>query len=94
MLSLAQARANKAKLEYAPVKPKFIGRRVFKNVDLATIARYIDWGPFFQTWDLAGPYPAILTGRGGRRSRDEGVRGRPGDAQEDRRRPLADAPTA
>ncbi|GAB3367614.1 methionine synthase [Massilia agri] len=60
MLTLEQARANKAKLDYAPVKPKFIGRRVFKNVDLATLARYIDWGPFFQTWDLAGPYPAIL----------------------------------
>src|SRR5690349_18633544 len=60
MVSLEQARANKAKLDYAPVKPKFVGRRVFKNVDLATIARYIDWGPFFQTWDLAGPYPAIL----------------------------------
>ncbi|QJD99356.1 methionine synthase [Massilia forsythiae] len=61
MVSLAQARANRAQLNYAPVKPKFIGRRVFKNVDLALIARYIDWGPFFQTWDLAGPYPAILT---------------------------------
>ena len=45
----------------APVKPKFIGRRVFKNIDLASLANYIDWGPFFQTWDLAGPYPAILT---------------------------------
>jgi 5-methyltetrahydrofolate--homocysteine methyltransferase len=45
----------------APVKPKFIGRRLFKNIDLATIANYIDWGPFFQTWDLAGPFPAILT---------------------------------
>jgi 5-methyltetrahydrofolate--homocysteine methyltransferase len=61
MVSLAQARANKAKLDYAPVKPKFVGRRVFKNVELATLARYIDWAPFFQTWDLAGPYPAILT---------------------------------
>ncbi|HEV7856819.1 MAG TPA: vitamin B12 dependent-methionine synthase activation domain-containing protein, partial [Herminiimonas sp.] len=65
MLSLADARANKMKLSFtgnaAPVKPKFIGRREFRNVDLATIARYIDWGPFFQTWDLAGPYPAILT---------------------------------
>ncbi|MES2299495.1 MAG: methionine synthase [Pseudomonadota bacterium] len=60
-LSLAAARANKARLAFAPVKPKFVGRRVFKNVDLATIAQYIDWGPFFQTWDLAGPYPAILT---------------------------------
>jgi 5-methyltetrahydrofolate--homocysteine methyltransferase len=61
MLPLAQARDNKPKLGYAPVKPKFIGRREFRNVDLATIARYIDWGPFFQTWDLAGPFPAILT---------------------------------
>ncbi|GAB3471550.1 methionine synthase [Massilia terrae] len=60
MVTLEQARANKAKLSYAPAKPKFIGRREFRNVDLATIARYIDWGPFFQTWDLAGPYPAIL----------------------------------
>jgi 5-methyltetrahydrofolate--homocysteine methyltransferase len=64
MLSLADARKNKTKLaftgKHAPVKPKFIGRRVFKNVDLATIAQYIDWGPFFQTWDLAGPFPAIL----------------------------------
>jgi 5-methyltetrahydrofolate--homocysteine methyltransferase len=61
ILPLAAARANKAQLEYAPVRPKFVGRRVFKNVDLATVARYIDWGPFFQTWDLAGPFPAILT---------------------------------
>jgi 5-methyltetrahydrofolate--homocysteine methyltransferase len=61
MVSLAEARANKMKLQYAPVKPKFIGRRVFKNVDLASLAQYIDWGPFFQTWDLAGPFPAILT---------------------------------
>ncbi len=64
ILSLADARANKMALLFtgadAPVKPKFIGRRVFKNFDLATIAQYIDWGPFFQTWDLAGPYPAIL----------------------------------
>ncbi|MCG2585462.1 methionine synthase [Massilia sp. TS11] len=60
MISLADARANKARLDFAPLKPKFIGRRVFHNVDLGTLARYIDWGPFFQTWDLAGPYPAIL----------------------------------
>ncbi|MFZ6798874.1 methionine synthase [Undibacterium sp. Di24W] len=64
MVSLKQARANKIKVDFtgdkAPVRPKFIGRRIFKNVDLATIANYIDWGPFFQTWDLAGPFPAIL----------------------------------
>jgi len=65
LLTIAEARANKAKLsftgEFAPVKPKFIGRRVFKNIDLSLIANYIDWSPYFQTWDLAGSYPAILT---------------------------------
>jgi 5-methyltetrahydrofolate--homocysteine methyltransferase len=65
MLSIAQARANKMVVPFVdddvPVKPKFIGRREFRNVDLATLAKYIDWGPFFQTWDLAGPFPAILT---------------------------------
>ncbi|HQN64724.1 MAG TPA: methionine synthase [Methylophilus sp.] len=64
ILPLAEARANKAKLDFtgenSPVKPKFIGRREFKNIDLNLIAQYIDWGPFFQTWDLAGAYPAIL----------------------------------
>ena len=63
MVTLAEARANKTKIDWAgyqPVKPKFIGRRVFGNFDLSDLANYIDWGPFFQTWDLAGPYPAIL----------------------------------
>ncbi|MBP8186379.1 MAG: methionine synthase, partial [Comamonas sp.] len=46
--------------KHAPVTPRVLGRRVFKNFDLAELAEYIDWGPFFQTWDLAGPYPAIL----------------------------------
>jgi 5-methyltetrahydrofolate--homocysteine methyltransferase len=54
------AREAAAWAAYQARTPKFIGRRVFKNWDLAEIARYIDWGPFFQTWDLAGPYPAIL----------------------------------
>ncbi len=61
---LAKCRANKTVVDwaaYTPKVPKFIGRRVFKNFDLTELARYIDWGPFFQTWDLAGPYPAILT---------------------------------
>ena len=60
---LAKARANKTPMQWAgfkAAKPKFLGRRVFKNFDLAEIAQYIDWGPFFQTWDLAGPYPQIL----------------------------------
>jgi len=60
---IAKARANKTPIDWAgyqPTTPKFIGRRVFKNFDLAELAKYIDWGPFFQTWDLAGPFPAIL----------------------------------
>jgi 5-methyltetrahydrofolate--homocysteine methyltransferase len=63
MWPLARARANKTVVDWAsyqPTKPKFLGRRVFKNFDLAELAKYIDWGPFFQTWDLAGPFPAIL----------------------------------
>jgi 5-methyltetrahydrofolate--homocysteine methyltransferase len=63
MWPLAKARGNKTQIDWTSFKsptPKFIGRRVFKNFDLAELARYIDWGPFFQTWDLAGPYPAIL----------------------------------
>ncbi len=63
MWPIAKARANATHLDwvhYHPPVPKFIGRRVFKNFDLAELEPYIDWGPFFQTWDLAGPYPAIL----------------------------------
>ncbi len=63
LVTLEAARANKTKIDWTsfkPVKPKFIGRRVFKNFDLNELANYIDWGPFFQTWDLAGPYPQIL----------------------------------
>jgi 5-methyltetrahydrofolate--homocysteine methyltransferase len=61
---LAKIRANKTPIDWAayrPTVPRALGRRVFKNFDLAQLAQYIDWGPFFQTWDLAGPYPAILT---------------------------------
>jgi 5-methyltetrahydrofolate--homocysteine methyltransferase len=63
MWTLAKARANATVVDwssYTPPAPKFIGRRVFKNFDLAELAKFIDWGPFFQTWDLAGPFPAIL----------------------------------
>jgi 5-methyltetrahydrofolate--homocysteine methyltransferase len=63
LVSLEAARANRTPLDwdaYTPPAPKFIGRRLFKAYDLAEIAACIDWGPFFQTWDLAGPYPRIL----------------------------------
>jgi 5-methyltetrahydrofolate--homocysteine methyltransferase len=60
LVSLAAARANHAKLNFAPVKPKQLGVTVLPDLDLAVLAGYIDWGPFFQTWDLAGSYPKIL----------------------------------
>ena len=65
LIALAAARAARPPIDWlgadAPVaKPKYLGRRFFKNYDLADIARFIDWQPFFQTWDLHGPFPAIL----------------------------------
>ena len=63
LVTLAAARANKTRIDwaaYTPPRPKFIGRRAFKNFDLAELAACIDWAPFFQTWDLAGKFPAIL----------------------------------
>jgi 5-methyltetrahydrofolate--homocysteine methyltransferase len=63
LISLDAARANRESIDWInsqPIKPKFIGRRVFKNYSLAEIAKFIDWTPFFQTWDLAGKFPAIL----------------------------------
>ncbi len=61
---LAKARVNKTPVDwsaYSPTRPKFLGRREFRNFDLGELARFIDWSPFFQTWDLAGRYPAILS---------------------------------
>ena len=63
LVPLAQARANKTPIDwagYTPPVPKVIGRRLFRNHDLAELAACIDWGPFFQTWDLAGRFPEIL----------------------------------
>ncbi|CAN7211102.1 methionine synthase [Pararhizobium sp. LjRoot235] len=62
-LPLAKARANAQKVDwdaYAPKTPSFLGTRVFQDWDLAELARYIDWTPFFQTWELKGVYPKIL----------------------------------
>ncbi|CAM3666767.1 methionine synthase [Polynucleobacter arcticus] len=62
-ISLEAARKNRELIDwthYVPEKPKFIGRRIFKSFALSDIAKYIDWTPFFQTWDLAGKFPAIL----------------------------------
>ncbi len=63
LLSLADARRARPAIDwaaYVPPRPKFIGRRAFKNFDLAQIAKFIDWTPFFQTWSLFGHFPAIL----------------------------------
>ncbi len=62
-IAIAQARANKFEIDwatYTPPKPSFMGPRAFKNFDLAELVPYIDWTPFFQTWELTGRYPQIL----------------------------------
>ncbi len=62
-LKLADARANAVPVDFAstpPTKPSFIGIKTFHAYDLAELAEYIDWTPFFQTWELAGRFPAIL----------------------------------
>jgi len=62
-VSLAEARANKFKIDWQampPVKPKFLGIKAFKNYDLTKLVERIDWTPFFQTWELAGSFPKIL----------------------------------
>lgn len=58
--SLENARKNKHVWTNHPVKPSFLGVKVIDDVSLETLAKYIDWSPFFQTWELAGGYPKIL----------------------------------
>jgi len=63
-LSLDDARKNKFKIDWkknAPIIPKFVGTKEFSNYDLAELRQYIDWTPFFHTWELRGKYPNILT---------------------------------
>ena len=61
MLTLDQARAHAPAIEMTPAPvPKAMGRRMLKSYPLEELVETIDWTPFFQTWDLAGPYPAIL----------------------------------
>jgi 5-methyltetrahydrofolate--homocysteine methyltransferase len=62
-ISVGDARANKFAIDwdgYTPPKPRFLGARSFLNYDLGELVPYIDWTPFFQTWELNGRYPAIL----------------------------------
>lgn len=59
---LAKARENALKLDFARAAPRptFLGTKVFEAYDLADLVPFIDWTPFFQSWELAGRYPAIL----------------------------------
>ncbi|MBQ19192.1 MAG: methionine synthase [Flavobacteriales bacterium] len=62
-ISLAEARKNKYQIDWEahpPQKPNFIGTKTFTDYDLKEISEYIDWTPFFRTWELAGKYPQIL----------------------------------
>jgi 5-methyltetrahydrofolate--homocysteine methyltransferase len=61
-----KARANKAKIDWSgfkATKPEFLGTRVYDDYDLGDIVKYIDWTPFFQTWQLHGKYPKIFEDR-------------------------------
>jgi 5-methyltetrahydrofolate--homocysteine methyltransferase len=63
LISLAAARANGLRVawqDYRPPRPQLVGRREMRHVDLAELAQFIDWGPFFQTWELSGAFPRIL----------------------------------
>jgi 5-methyltetrahydrofolate--homocysteine methyltransferase len=62
-LSLADARANRLRLDWSgvvPPRPSFLGVRAFRNYPLTELIERIDWGPFFTAWELRGAYPAIL----------------------------------
>lgn len=62
-IPLEEARKNKLKLNFSNgsiTTPAFLGNKVFKNYSLAEIAEYIDWTPFFHSWELKGSYPKIL----------------------------------
>ncbi|MFN7023882.1 MAG: methionine synthase [Pseudorhizobium sp.] len=79
-LPLARARANAQKVDwqaFQPITPGFTGTKVFDDYDLEELAGYIDWTPFFQTWELKGRYPAILEDE----AQGEAARGLFADAQ-------------
>ncbi len=63
-ITLEEARKNKVPIDWAKTeitKPNLIGNKVFNHYDLAEIAEYIDWTPFFHSWELKGSYPKILS---------------------------------
>lgn len=62
-ISIDQARANKAPIDWATTKvtkPAFLGTKFFDDYSLSEISKYIDWTPFFQTWQLKGKFPKIF----------------------------------
>jgi 5-methyltetrahydrofolate--homocysteine methyltransferase len=62
-VTLANARENRLKIDwrgYTPKKPTFLGTKVLEDYPLEKLVPYIDWTPFFATWELAGQYPQIL----------------------------------
>ncbi|MEM8921545.1 MAG: vitamin B12 dependent-methionine synthase activation domain-containing protein, partial [Pseudomonadota bacterium] len=62
-MPIAKARERKIAIDwssYAPPKPNFVGARAFDDMDLGELSRYIDWTPYFASWDLAGRFPKIL----------------------------------
>jgi 5-methyltetrahydrofolate--homocysteine methyltransferase len=62
-ITLAAARADRFAIDwagYVPPKPSFLGTRVFRNYPVAELVPYIDWTPFFATWEMKGTYPLIL----------------------------------
>jgi 5-methyltetrahydrofolate--homocysteine methyltransferase len=64
LIAYEEAAGNKESFDwenYEPVKPVVNGVKVFKDFDLATIAEYIDWGPFFIGWEMPGKFPAVLS---------------------------------
>jgi 5-methyltetrahydrofolate--homocysteine methyltransferase len=89
-LSLAAARANALRLDwsgaYAPPVPQFFGLRTFVDIPVAELIDYIDWTPFFATWELTGKYPAILNDT----KVGEAARGLYADAQDMLQRMIAE----
>ena len=86
LLSFAQAQSNRASLDwsdYLPPPPKKLGLTVLRDIALEEIEPYIDWTPFFHTWELYGKYPQILEGPGGGRASNEIIPRGPGFAGSD-----------
>ena len=88
LLSLADARANRLQVDLsiaAPV-PTFFGVRTFDAWPIADLRRYIDWTPFFQTWEMSGVYPAIFKHPEHRRRRPRALRRCPAPPRRNRTR--------